>query len=150
MNPYTPATCLILGLVLVGATATAGPQALDDSSLGLSKTSVFDTPTPEAPKYEAGLPGTNAPLPPAYPTAPRQIPHQIEAFLPVTAANNACLGCHNRPALIGQPKREGVATPIPRSHYAEADKLSGARYNCTQCHAPQAAATPLVENTFGN
>jgi cytochrome c-type protein NapB len=54
--------------------------------------------------------------------------------------------------LIGKKKVKGIATPIPESHYVKAEdgKLarSGARYNCTQCHAPQAEVSDLVGNTF--
>jgi cytochrome c-type protein NapB len=100
----------------------------------------------------------------------------VEGLLPITAANNACLGCHMPDAA----KNVG-ATPIPESHFVDfrpttkvdkkgrlikdgkavantsdvkiakfkkLKKLNPARYNCSQCHVPQANVKPLVGNTF--
>ena len=47
-------------------------------------------------------------------------------------------------------------TEIPASHYKDLrdedqkdlPKLAGARFNCTQCHAPQSEIEPTVENKF--
>lgn len=32
--------------------------------------------------------------------------------------------------------------------HSTGNKLAGARFNCSQCHAPQSQGNPLVENTF--
>lgn len=130
-------------------------NAVNDTDMGLSKTSVFDTPTPEQFKYSDKFPGTSQVLPRAYSGAPPQIPHNIDSFKPVTAKNNMCMGCHNNPSMRGKAVK-GMATPMPESHYTDqrhtpdkvSDQIVGARYVCTQCHVPQADAKILVDNTF--
>jgi cytochrome c-type protein NapB len=99
------------------------------------------------------------------------IPHSVEGLLPITAKNNSCTGCH-MPEVAPAMK----ATPIPKSHFVNfrpkhnfdgkqftkvidnqknevaiskpSDKLSMARFNCSQCHAPQSSGDLAVENTF--
>ncbi|MEA3411260.1 MAG: nitrate reductase cytochrome c-type subunit [Pseudomonadota bacterium] len=138
-------------------------EGIPTDGMGLSKTSVFADPAPEAYVYPQGMPGTTPDLPDAYPGAPPQIPHNIEAFLPVTASNNQCKGCHDNPAGWGADRQAGVPPSIPKTHYMEPaygkaqaglpekteKSLSSARFNCTQCHVPQAETKPLVNNTFG-
>jgi cytochrome c-type protein NapB len=143
-----------LSLLLAGGALAAETRSADE--MGLSKTSVFDTPTPSAPPFSKASPGTSEPMPRYFPGAPPQIPHQIEGFVPIKAAANACMGCHNRPDLWQQPPIRGLPTPMPESHYTDLrasphkvqQQVVGARFICTQCHAPQAEAEPLVENTL--
>jgi cytochrome c-type protein NapB len=54
------------------------------------------------------------------------------------------------PDMIGQKITPGVPVPAPVSHYAnvKAGELYMGRWNCTQCHAPQADVKSLVVNTF--
>ncbi len=140
---------------LAAAACAASGQAVDDSSLGLSKTSVFDTPTPAAPVYSAPPPGAPVTAPARYfPGAPPVIPHSVAGLVPITGKANSCLGCHDKPNMIGK-KTKGLPTPMTASHYADlwtkdkpSSKVSGARYNCDQCHAPQSDAKPLVRNTL--
>ena len=46
------------------------------------------------------------------------------------------------------------ATPIPPTHFMDfrtqkkLDHLAQQRFNCSQCHVPQANVKPLVENKF--
>ncbi len=142
-------------MALAAAACVATVEAVDDSSLGLSKTSVFDDPTPKAPVYNAPPPGVPVTGPDRYfPGAPPVVPHSIDGLLPITGQSNTCLGCHDKPDLIGK-KRWGAPTPMTASHYSDpwtkdkpARKVSGARYNCNQCHAPQSDAKPLVKNTL--
>lgn len=148
----------IIGVVLMtlsSSGAHAGQTGVADEDLGLSKSSVFDTPSPEAFAYSGASPGSGSTLPRAYADAPPQIPHSVQGLMPVTTRNNACVGCHDNPAMWGQ-KAKGVPTPMPPSHYTDTrkapgtvtKKLIGARYVCTQCHVPQASVQPLVDNTF--
>lgn len=137
------------------ACANAGPP-VPDNSLGLSKTSVFDTPTPKTVDYDEAAPGQGQTQARYFPGAPAVIPHNIDAFMPIKPDANACLGCHDRPDMSGK-KAAGVPTPMPASHYSDpwakdrsAGKVSGARYTCTLCHAPQTDAKPLVQNTLSN
>ena len=137
-------------------TKTVANNAIADVDMGLSKTSVFDTPEPQAVTYTDKFPGSSTVLPRAYPNAPPQIPHNIDSFKPITAKNNACIGCHNNPSLRGKEVAKGMPTPIPESHYTDlrnkpdivGEQLVGARYVCTQCHVPQANVDVLVDNTF--
>ena len=148
---------IIVGIILIvsGIAIAQGQKSINDKELGLSKTSVFEVPTPEPFDYNEAFPGTSKILPRAHPGAPPQIPHNIEMFMPITAANNACLACHDKRDLIGR-KAAGQPTPIPLSHYTDlrrapgkvGKKVVGARYLCTQCHAPQGKVPPLVGNNF--
>jgi len=65
------------------ACATAG-QPVPDGSLGLSKTSVFDTPTPKTVDYDTAAPGQGKTQARYFPGAPATIPHNIDAFMPIT------------------------------------------------------------------
>jgi cytochrome c-type protein NapB len=83
----------------------------------------------------------------AYRQQPPLIPHEFDPN-GIDATTNQCLGCHDWPnnAQMGAPK-------VSETHYADRDgvarnQVSGARWFCTQCHVPQAAEQPLVENTF--
>jgi cytochrome c-type protein NapB len=144
-------------LFLACSLAIAAP-AVKDKDMGLSKTSVFDSPVPKAYHYGALPPGKSEVLPRGYPGAPPQIPHDIAYFLPITAQSNQCIVCHNRPDERGKPHAAGVPTPMPVSHYTDlrnepgkvTDHLIGARYNCNQCHVPQTDAPALVGNTFSS
>lgn len=144
-----------LVLAVAGLAFAQTQKGTKDTDLGLSKTSVFSDPTPQPFDYNDAFPGTSKILPRAYPGAPPQVPHNIEAFQPVTSANNACVGCHDKPDTIGK-KEAQTLPPMPLSHYATIKgkagkahrKLSGARYICTQCHVPQAKVKPLVGNSF--
>lgn len=149
---------LALGVLFLAVSAIAVAQAqkgIKDTDLGLSKTSVFDTPTPKPFKYNEAFPGASKILPRAYPGAPPQIPHNIEAFKPITAGNNACISCHDKPDTIGKKEAKNLP-PMPLSHYVttkgKADqfqrKVSARRFLCTECHVPQANVKPLVGNTF--
>jgi cytochrome c-type protein NapB len=143
-----------ISLVIAAAgcanTLQAGSSPIPADTLGLSKTSVFDNPAPPAFAYSDTMPNKSKPLPRAYDGAPPQIPHSIEAFVPITADDNTCLSCHDKPALMGK-KIKGIATAMPESHYTNIDgkwQRNNNRYVCTQCHVPQADVKDLVGNTF--
>ena len=142
-----------LGLIF-SITGTAFGEAVDELNMGLSKTSVFDTPTPTSFDYSNAKPGRNEWLPRAWQGIPPQIPHGIDRFLPVTAADNQCLDCHDTPKYIGNPKNMDRTvknkSPMSPDHYTSdtLDAVAGARFNCTQCHVPQSNAAPLVDNTY--
>jgi len=103
------------------------------------------------------------------------IPHSVEGLLPITKNNNACLGCHMpnvakgvgatpippshfvnfRPQTKigknGAVVKEGKAvknTSDVKVVIHKQKKLYQGRYNCSQCHAPQANVKPLVKNNF--
>lgn len=156
MNIFANKMVVVLFMVVLFPIVNGyAAQGIADKDLGLSKTDVNDSPAPDSFHYSDNFPGSSEVLPRAYPGAPPQIPHNIESFIPVTAKNNACKGCHDNQAMIGK-KVKGVATAMPASHYTDqrdtsgkmGKELVGARYVCTQCHVPQANAKPLIENTF--
>jgi cytochrome c-type protein NapB len=83
----------------------------------------------------------------SYKEQPPMIPHDIEKY-DISLRNNGCLKCHSD-ATYEKEK----AKRTPDSHYLDRDgkkleHLSSRRYFCTQCHAVQQTASPLVENVF--
>ena len=134
----------------ISVVACAG-KGIDDSSLGLSKVSVFDTPAPDTFEYNNERARVSKSAPRSFSGAPPQIPHEVASMLPVTMDDNQCLECHERGDKIGEKVRGGK--PMDKGHYyTKGDPsewtVSGARYNCMQCHVPQADVEPLVPNTF--
>jgi nitrate reductase (cytochrome), electron transfer subunit len=153
MKTGTVLTSVVL-LAAGGLAVAAGNSGIDELNMGLSKTSVFDTPTPEPFSYSDTKAGKSKVLPRAYPGIPPQIPHKIDTYLPITAEDNQCLDCHDKPNLID--KKNTGKSPMSRAHYVDLrgsdDEMKGdvvgARFNCTQCHIPQSGAPALVDNTF--
>lgn len=153
MNTGIVLTSLVL-LAAGGPAVAAGNSGIDELNMGLSKTSVFETPTPEPFVYPKTKAGRSEALPRAYPGIPPQIPHKVDSYLPITIDNNQCLECHDKPNLIG--KKDTRKSPMSRDHYVDlrgsSDEMQGevvgARFNCTQCHVPQSGAPALVGNTF--
>ena len=147
-------TTVILSLAAVLATgcSTSAPTApIPDTSLGLSKGSVFDVPTPPAVKANESNPGEAPLLSRPYVIAPPRVPHAVADFLPITQKQNACLDCH-----AVKEKKQGNPTPIPPSHYTDyrhapdrvGVQVAGARYVCVSCHAAKTGAPDLVGNRF--
>ncbi len=154
MIPLKPMILGAAALLLSGVALADGEKPVKDQDLGLAKNSVFDTPDPiVAPP--AGLePGENATVEPYAEGIPPTIPHEVNDYLPIRVDENACIECHVDPDLVGQSVEEGEPTPAPASHFTDLRRapgtltreLIGARYDCSQCHVPQAETAPLVEN----
>ena len=133
---------LLLGLafaVLLGG-AAASAKVLRGRGLFTGAPGINAAPT--------AAPGTTAPLPRPYSSAPPLIPHAV-ADLNITRSGNDCLGCH----LEGMEVAEGHrATKVPASHrlnpytrQSVEGGVTGTRYQCLQCHLPQdTAARPPV------
>lgn len=141
----------LLAALAVALPAAAEDQAIPDDDLGLSKTSVYDDPAPPAFEYgdqDAGTVGKRAAR--SYMTAPPMIPHTTKDMVPITRDFNLCKDCHVQPDLIGTKISAGMPVPAPVSHYADVKKgeLYMGRWNCTQCHRPQADVKLLVESVF--
>jgi len=128
------------------------PPAVKDRDLGLSRTSVFDVPTPPAFTAETSAPGEK-PLPPRLSSEiPPVIPHGVTDFLPISQKQNSCVDCHQ----VEGPKKAGEPTPIPASHVRDlwrapdlrAAQVVGARWICTACHVARTDAPPAVANGF--
>jgi cytochrome c-type protein NapB len=142
----------VASLILVESLVAQGGSIAADE-LGLSKTSVFGTPAPDATAVNISDPGDRPTTPTDFPQQPPVIPHGILDFLPITLDDNACVDCH-----LVEVKEEGEPTPIPESHFVDfrnnpgsvGEPLVGARYNCVSCHVSPGGNAPLVENTFGD
>ena len=151
-----PVKLLVVAAIvaILGACAIGG---VNDSDIGLSKTSVFNTPDPELFAYDDTRARYSKAMARAFPGAPPQVPHEVESMLPITLEDNQCLECHDRPDEIGAESVKG-GNPMDKQHYAQVGqmgseegwRLSGMRFNCNQCHVPQAGVDPLVENTFAD
>jgi cytochrome c-type protein NapB len=156
-----------------GAESKATAKAnITEASLGLRTTDLYSEDSTVAAKteYRAADAGTARKINRAFQDAPPMIPHDASGFLPITKGNNACMGCHE-PAVAPAMG----ATPIPPSHFlnmrpdnkvvngmfhkqvnnykneTSVKKLSTvslARFNCSQCHAPQSEGNLAVANTF--
>jgi len=154
------------------ATQAPAKATITEESLGLRKTDLYTESGTSAAKteYRTAGAGSSGRINRAFQDAPPMIPHDVSGFLPITKGNNACIGCHApevAPAM--------GATPLPASHFLdmrpkhkfdgkmftksidnyknETDvkkltHLSQARFNCSQCHAPQSQGNLAVENTF--
>jgi len=149
-------------------------KVVTESRLGLRKTDLYseeaDT-TGMKTNYPTAAPGTSKRLERAFQDAPPMIPHSVEGLLPIKTGNNQCIGCHMPEAAAGIG-----ATPMPKSHFTDfrpkhsvvkgqfkksidnlknevaiskpQDTLVQARFNCSQCHAPQSQGDLAVSNTF--
>jgi len=151
-------------------------KPVDEKELGLRKTTLEDEKVaPPEVKFNAPAPGSGQKFARSYVNAPPLIPHSVEGLLPITRKQNACLDCHmpDKAKAVGAtpiPKshftnyrphtkigkdgaivKEGKAvanTSDIKVVAHDLKHLSMARFNCTQCHVPQANVKPLVKNTF--
>ena len=129
-----------------------GPKPVPDKALGLSRTSVFEVPSPPTFQDEASAPGEKALPPRVNRENPPVIPHGLQDMLPITRGSNLCLDCHGGAG----PKKKGDPTPAPASHYVDYRRepgkrgkaIAGTRWVCTACHVPRSDAQPLVGSTF--
>lgn len=147
-------------------------KTVTEESLGLRKTDIYseeaDTFGDKA-NYNKNFAGSGHKIQRAFQDAPPMIPHDTEGMVPITISDNQCTGCH-----MPEVASSMGATPIPSSHFTnfrptssyaikgentsdgtlshisikKEDKLVGARFNCTQCHASQSGDALAVENTF--
>jgi len=151
--------------------------AVSEESLGLRKTDLYTEQgtIPANVDYSCPPPGTSQRIERAYDNAPPMIPHDVEGLLPITKENNACLGCHMpdvaeamgatpipashfsnfRPTTAiaddGKIEKEGREvdnTGDFKMIVKRTDHLYQGRFNCSQCHAPQAQIDPAVANNF--
>jgi len=143
-HPRRTLTALALALAVAGCATTA---AIADRDFSLREGEVFAVIAPVPFAFEEDpkviVPAPSSGIPP-------MITHTVDEFLPVTIARNACRDCHDRPAAIGKPVAKGRAMPAPATHYVKDPagvlRLSGAKFTCMACHAPQTGAAPLVVN----
>ncbi len=158
-----------------GCTAS---NTVSEESLGLRNTDLYteaaDT-TGDKTKYGTKAAGTSKMIERAFENAPPMIPHDVEGMLPITIDSNSCTGCHLpavassmdataipkshftdfRPATAlaanGKITKEGQEVDNTSDFLVVGTSLkdlSGARFSCTQCHAPQSTGKLVVENNF--
>ena len=155
----------------------AADKVFTPEDLSLRKTDIVDESKakPVDAKFNAAAPGAAKPFARSYENAPPLIPHSVDGLLPITIKNNACLGCHMPAAAKGvgatpipeshftdfRPKtvlkdgkiiKDGKVvkntTDVTIAKFKKLKKLNPARFNCSQCHVPQANVKPLVKNNF--
>jgi cytochrome c-type protein NapB len=150
-NVISIVTTVILGSTLL---LGAGKEVqIAEESLGLSKVSVdADSGLVEKPfVYKGTAPGAgNKRIPRAYDNAPPMIPHDISELPIITQEENTCTSCH-----MPEVAPSVGAIPIPKTHLTNLRNMTDlkgelyqGRWNCTQCHAPQAVLDPAVMNKF--
>lgn len=150
---------------------------ITEESLGLRKTDLYSEKTTVADKttYGTAAAGASKTFERAFDNAPPMIPHDTEGMMPITINDNQCMGCHMpdvAPSMgaTAIPKShfsdfrpvtkigtDGRMTKDGMSVDNTSDKLTSlhtmktmnkARFNCSQCHAPQSTGDLLVENNF--
>jgi len=122
-----------------------------EEELGLRKENLYTEKgiLPVKADFKRPAPGQAQRFKRSYENAPPLIPHSVDGLLPITKNNNACLGCH-----MPEVAKSVNATPIPPTHFMDfrtqkpLGHLAPQRYNCSQCHVPQANVKPLVKNEF--
>lgn len=161
-------------LFVVGCTTT---KTVSEESLGLRNTDLYseDKTIGDKTQYTVTPAGTSTKIARAFENAPPMIPHDIEGMLPITINNNQCITCHDpavaesmgatpipkshftnfRPttkvdangAMIVEGKVIKNTSDIKTVSH-KGDSLEGARFNCSQCHAPQSTTTEAPANNF--
>ncbi|KHG33135.1 MAG: nitrate reductase cytochrome c-type subunit [Epsilonproteobacteria bacterium] len=140
---------LVAGIVIGSGCAVS--QTYSEEELGLRKVDLYSEKNVVADNtaYSTAAAGESKVFERSYENAPPMIPHDVEGMLDMSKDNNACLGCH-----LPEVAEAVKATPIPKSHFFDMrtqkvlNELSQARFNCSQCHAPQSNNEPLVKNEF--
>jgi cytochrome c-type protein NapB len=142
-------TLFVLGMIVASGCAVS--QTYSEEELGLRKTDLYTEKNTLSDKtaYSTLAAGEAPVIKRAFENAPPMIPHDVEGLLPITKDSNSCTGCH-----LPEVAEAVKATPMPKSHFFDMrtqkvlTSMSEARYNCTQCHAPQSNNAPLVKNEF--
>jgi len=128
-----------------------------------------ESPLAEMPEYIALEEGESQTFDRAFENAPPMIPHKVTGLVPIKIYNNECLRCH-----LSNKVEEYNAPLLPKSHFTKyrpeiveeeglykvdaednevvavdlGERMSGAMFNCTLCHAPQTEVTVEVDNLF--
>lgn len=163
--------------ILTFGWAEAKKATITEESLGLRQTNLYDEKdtTGDKTMYSTAPAGTSKKIDRAYENAPPMIPHDTEGMLPITIQNNACTGCHDpavAPAMNATPLPASHFTdyrpkttlstsgqivkndkPIENTSDVltsskKLTQLSGSRFNCTLCHAPQSQGKMTIQNEF--
>ena len=143
MTKKLTAMTMVLGLILGGAALSPW------SALSADVMSLRGEPdlTESAAAPDLFKVNESGPVERAFRQQPPLVPHRIDKY-EIDLKVNQCLRCHDWPNNVKEN-----APKVSETHYQNRagerlDFVSGTRWFCTQCHVPQADATPLVENEF--
>lgn len=145
MKPLVATLIAALITALVASCAATG-EKVDVHGLRSNQLTAQDE-VPVMTEYVGKTPGEQEKIARSFEQQPPLIPHKIDGYR-IDFKVNRCLECHDRPFF-----KEEKAPKIGDSHYRDRDgkeltHIWMGRYNCNQCHVPQANAQPLVSNTF--
>lgn len=164
-------------LFTVGCTASKSVNTMSEESIGLRNSSLYTENKTVADKtnYSKVAAGASTKIKRAFENAPPMIPHDVEGMLPITINYNACTGCHEpavAPSMNATPIPKSHYTDFRPSTSLSKDgkiakegkeventsdfktigkslaTLSGTRFNCSQCHAPQSDSKIVPKNEF--
>ncbi len=157
----------------VSKTITEESLGLRNTDLYSEKSNTMGDKT----SYNQSTAGSGYKFKRAFQDAPPMIPHDISGMVPITVNNNQCIGCHAadiapmvgataippshmtdfRPVTAiaadgtltknGKVNKNSSCADLKDVSIKQKYKLVGARFNCTQCHAPQ-SNSPAPKNTF--
>ncbi|MCE3047548.1 nitrate reductase cytochrome c-type subunit [Helicobacter kayseriensis] len=145
----------MMNLFVVGGLLVSfafGAKSISEDEIGLRRTPLQSEDKTKLQDFKYGdkAPGESQVFERAYENAPPMIPHDVEGLTDFTQDSNMCLDCHSP-----EVAADVGATPVPKSHtydlrhqQAVQDGVADSRWNCTQCHAPQADLKPAVQNNF--
>lgn len=132
-------TIMMAGVLIAGLSATA--QAAEVKGLAETAPAEMNAAPPvysliETKKWDR-----------SFRQQPPMIPHQVDKYQ-IDLKANECLKCHD-----WQFAAKEKAPELSESHYKDRDgnqfdTVYRGRWFCTQCHAGQTDAKPLVDNTF--
>lgn len=170
---------IVTAATLLVVSCTAASKTVSEESLGLRTTNLYseDTTTGDKTQYGSKPAGSSTKIARAFENAPPMIPHDVEGMLPITIDNNQCIMCHD-PAVAEsmgatpvpkthltsfrpETKLTSDGVMLQEGKHLEntidiktvekpLDSLAGARFNCSQCHAPQSEGTKAPKNNFSS
>jgi cytochrome c-type protein NapB len=144
---------------------------IEDASLGFRKVDLFseESVLPDETQYSESTPGSGKKFARSFQDAPPMIPHDTTGMLPIKIDNNQCVSCHApgvaqsmnalpypmshttdfRPKHFYDGKKFEKSADVMKNEIAitEIGQLSGSRFNCSACHAPQ-SESKWIDNTF--
>jgi len=141
-------TTVVLACLLSVTASLAGAEPIN-TIRGSDAASADQPPLDLA--YVGGRPGSQKLLTRMFNGQPPLVPHAIASFdEEITATDNPCLECH-----ISNEFKGKKMPRVSDSHLVPGKKASDGSpvldmmlWQCNNCHVPQVAAKPLVENTF--
>ena len=136
-------------LVLTGLSTAGSAGAEEEGIRTLRGADVAEQDAAPQERLQLGKkPGLQKNIARTFTGQPPVIPHAMTNFDELTLGENQCLSCHDD---ANYKKKQ--APKIGKNHFETKNgkvtkTFDQAHYFCTQCHAPQFDAPPLVGNTF--